>query len=69
MTKAEIIAELRRSAVESRALSEVAPDWWGITLWPYQTYDELSFLAMSLPDRTQFRTFFLLVACALEDEC
>ena len=64
MTKAEIIAELRRSAAE-----DVAP-WCSVAEPAFdEAYDFCdgsgSIFSMRDGDR---RTFFLFVACALEDE-
>lgn len=66
MTRAEIIAELRRSAREDadpvRDMRKVA-FWAGVD---YFTGKIFSVLVMQPDDA---RTFILLVACALEDEC
>lgn len=65
MTKAEIIAELRRSAREdSSPYWDITNDAFDATMdWRYR-HESVANI-----DDGGRRTFFLLVACALEDEC
>lgn len=64
MTKAEIIAELRRSAVDGRSAYSLETDAFHAALC-MRDCDEGIF-DYRLPDK--WRTFYLLVACALESE-
>ena len=66
MTRAEIIAELRRSARED------ADPWDGVDVeraWAELCARKIYGECMSDLKKNDCRTFFLLVACALEDEC
>lgn len=64
MTKAEIIAELRRSAAEDgNCAMEMKQDAWDVVHSFWRTGDRLS-----NEGDAQYRMFVLLVAHALEDE-
>ena len=66
MTRAEIITELRRSARED------ARPWRRVADKAYiraHTYGHGGLECAIFLDHDDCRTFFLLVACALEDEC
>lgn len=65
MTKTEIIAELRRSAAEDKLPSEALDHdaWWNAIQW--KCGEEA--LGSANPDAQ--RTYCLLIAHALEDEC
>lgn len=68
MTKAEIIAELRRSAMEDRnPWKSVSDAAWGEAFCVWTDHDEIIVRELSAPNKC--RTFYLLVAHALEDEC
>ena len=66
MTRSDVIAELRRSACEDAApYSQVLMVAWH---YPLNWTGDYKDMADMHPD--DLRTFFLLVACALEDgEC
>ena len=65
MTRAEIIAELRRSARED------ADPWYGARSVAFVAAAKMCQIgeSMGTEQAMKLRTFFLFVACALEDEC
>ena len=68
MTRAQIVAELRRSAREdAKPFRDCSPRAW-LEAVNKRTLEDRGYPHKDMDWIMQCRTFFLIVACALEDE-